>query len=141
MVKKKSQPDSSAPTVYHAPDDRPGAGRQDMRDLVDGFISHSLSRREFVQSLAALGVSATGIAVTIDAAEAVAAGGPGPGQQLTGTGGELLVEQMKAAGVRYMFTNPGSFEVGLLRRIPRSAHAAYRGPPRRHRHLHGGWLQ
>ena len=85
-----------------------------MRDLVDGFINHSLSRREFVHSLAAMGVSATGIAATIDAAEAVTAGSLTPGQQLTGTGGELLVEQMKAAGVRYMFTNPGSFEVGLF---------------------------
>ena len=85
-----------------------------MRDLVDGFINHSLSRREFVHSLAAMGVSATGIAATIDAAEAVTAGSLAPGQQLTGTGGELLVEQMKAAGVRYMFTNPGSFEVGLF---------------------------
>ena len=32
-----------------------------MRDIVDGFISHSLSRRQFVQSLAAIGVSAAGI--------------------------------------------------------------------------------
>ena len=44
-----------------------------MRDLVDGFISHRLSRRRFVKSLAALGVSATGIASTIEAAEAVTA--------------------------------------------------------------------
>ncbi|MFC1540283.1 thiamine pyrophosphate-binding protein [Gemmatimonadota bacterium] len=85
-----------------------------MRDLVDGFMSHSLSRRKFVQSLAAMGVSASGIAATIDAAEAVTDGSRVIGQQLTGTGGELLVEQMKAAGVRYMFTNPGSFEVGLF---------------------------
>ncbi|MFC1529746.1 thiamine pyrophosphate-binding protein, partial [Gemmatimonadota bacterium] len=85
-----------------------------MRDLVDGFMSHSLSRRKFVQSLAAMGVSASGIAATIEAAEAVTDGSRAIGQQLTGTGGELLVEQMKAAGVRYLFTNPGSFEVGLF---------------------------
>lgn len=59
-----------------------------MRELVGGFISHSLSRRKFVQSLAALGVSATGIASTIEAAEAVTGGGQGPGQPLTGAGGE-----------------------------------------------------
>jgi len=85
-----------------------------MRDLVDGFISHNLSRRTFVRSLAALGVSASGIAATIEAAEAVTEGGSAPGQRLTGTGGELMVEQMKAAGVRYLFTNPGSFEVGFF---------------------------
>jgi thiamine pyrophosphate-dependent acetolactate synthase large subunit-like protein len=85
-----------------------------MRDLVDGFIGQSLSRRDFVQSLAALGVSATGIAATVKAAEAVTTGAFASGRKITGTGGELMVEQMKAAGVRYMFTNPGSFEVGLF---------------------------
>jgi benzoylformate decarboxylase len=85
-----------------------------MRDLVDRYISHALSRREFVRSLAALGVSAGGIAAAVESAEAVAAGGAGPGRSVTGTGGGLLVEQMKAAGVRYLFTNPGSFEVGFF---------------------------
>ncbi|MFC1543777.1 thiamine pyrophosphate-binding protein [Gemmatimonadota bacterium] len=85
-----------------------------MRDLLDGFISHTLSRREFVQSLAAVGVSAAGISATIDAAEAVTTGGQVGGREITGTGGELLVEQMKAAGVRYLFTNPGSYEVGFF---------------------------
>ncbi|MFC1574474.1 thiamine pyrophosphate-binding protein [Gemmatimonadota bacterium] len=85
-----------------------------MRDLVDGFISHRLSRRDFVQSLAAVGVSAAGIAATVRSAEAVTTGALATGREVTGTGGELMVEQMKAAGVKYMFTNPGSFEVGLF---------------------------
>lgn len=34
-----------------------------------------------------------------------------PGTLFRGTGGELLVEQVKAAGTRYIFTNPGSLEV------------------------------
>ncbi len=85
-----------------------------MRDLVNGFLNQSLSRRTFVQSLAALGVSAPGIAATVRSAVAVTAGSLGSGREITGTGGELFVEQMKAAGVKYMFTNPGSFEVGLF---------------------------
>jgi thiamine pyrophosphate-dependent acetolactate synthase large subunit-like protein len=32
----------------------------------------------------------------------------------TGTGGQLMVEQLKAAAVDYIFTNPGSFEVGFF---------------------------
>ena len=32
----------------------------------------------------------------------------------SGTGGELLVEQVKAAGSRYIFTNPGSLEVAFF---------------------------
>ena len=89
-------------------------GELDMRDLVDGFISHSLSRRDFVRSLGALGVSAAGIAATVKSAEAVTGGSFVPGWNLTGTGGELMVAQMKDAGVKYMFTNPGSFEVGFF---------------------------
>jgi benzoylformate decarboxylase len=85
-----------------------------MRDLVDGFIGQRLSRRAFVHSLGAIGVSAAGIKATVRSAEAVTSGASGFGQSLTGTGGELMVEQMKAAGVEYMFTNPGSFEVGLF---------------------------
>jgi benzoylformate decarboxylase len=85
-----------------------------MRNLVDGFIGQRLSRRDFVQALGAIGVSSAGIATTVRCAEAVSDGSAGLGRALTGTGGELLVEQMKAAGVKYMFTNPGSFEVGLF---------------------------
>ena len=85
-----------------------------MRDIVDGFISHNLSRREFVQSLAAIGVSAAGIASVVKSAEAVTVGAIAGGRKFTGTGGELMVEQMKAAGVKYLFTNPGSFEVGFF---------------------------
>jgi benzoylformate decarboxylase len=85
-----------------------------MRDLVDGFIGQRLSRRAFVHSLGAIGVSAAGISATVRSAEAITVGASGRGRSVTGTGGELLVEQMKAAGVEYMFTNPGSFEVGLF---------------------------
>jgi benzoylformate decarboxylase len=85
-----------------------------MRDLVDGFISQRLSRRAFVHSLGAIGVSAAGISATVRSAEAVTSGAAGSGRNLTGTGGELMVEQMKAAGVDYLFTNPGSFEVGFF---------------------------
>jgi benzoylformate decarboxylase len=36
------------------------------------------------------------------------------GTKLTGTGGELLIAQAKAAGVRYLFTNPGSAEAAFF---------------------------
>jgi benzoylformate decarboxylase len=36
------------------------------------------------------------------------------GTKLTGTGGQLLVAQAKAAGVRYLFTNPGSAEAAFF---------------------------
>jgi len=85
-----------------------------MRDLVDGYLGRSLSRRNFVQSLAAIGVSGPGIAATVRSAEAVTDGTSGSGHEINGTGGDLFVEQMKAAGVKFLFTNPGSYEVGLF---------------------------
>lgn len=85
-----------------------------MKVLVHQFLENNLSRRGFVQALAALGVSSAGIQNVVHAAEATDASGSTPGRDVTGTGGDLMVEQMKAAGVRYLFTNPGSFEVGFF---------------------------
>jgi benzoylformate decarboxylase len=73
-----------------------------------------------MRSLTALGISAVGVQSIFWSAEAVAQGaetveGTAPvARQFTGTGGEIMVEQMNAAGVRYLFTNPGSFEVGFF---------------------------
>ena len=33
---------------------------------------------------------------------------------IEGTGGELVAAQARAAGVKYIFANPGSFESGLF---------------------------
>jgi len=85
-----------------------------MKDLMNRFLEHRISRRAFCQALAAMGVSATGITSVVRAAEATERGNAGMGRPFTGTGGELMVEQMKAAAVRYLFTNPGSFEVGFF---------------------------
>ena len=84
-----------------------------MREILNQFMDNRISRRTFVQALAALGVSAAGIESTVRAAEA-ALTGAGSGEMIHGTGGELMVAQMKRAGVRYLFTNPGSFEVGFF---------------------------
>jgi benzoylformate decarboxylase len=67
-----------------------------------------------VQSLVAIGVSTAGVASVVKSAEAASTGAIAAGRKVTGTGGELMVEQMKAAGVKYLFTNPGSFEVGFF---------------------------
>ena len=85
-----------------------------MRALLKQFLDQRLSRRDFVEALAALGISATGIEAVVRGSEAVDKSRSGPARRMTGTGGELMVEQMKAAGVRYLFTNPGSFEVGFF---------------------------
>ena len=84
-----------------------------MKELVHQYLAKEISRRGFIQSLAAIGVSQAGIRSAVHAAEAVDSAPSGSGRAVIGTGGELMVEQMKAAGVKYLFTNPGSFEVGF----------------------------
>ena len=86
-----------------------------MKQEMQRFMNGEISRRNFVSALAVLGIEATAAESVIRSAKAVAAGRPGDkGRQVTGTGGHILVEQMKDAGVKYLFTNPGSFEVGLF---------------------------
>jgi benzoylformate decarboxylase len=86
-----------------------------MNQLMQEFLEQRLSRRQFMQTLTALGISAAGVEALTRAAEAVAGASDAVSRQtVTGTGGELVVAQMKAAGVRYLFTNPGSYEVGFF---------------------------
>lgn len=80
-----------------------------MRDLLMGFLGREISRRDFGLRLAALGLSSTAVNTLVaDAAEAqapVAGGVP-----FTGTGAEVLVEMLRASGVRYVF---GTTSTGL----------------------------
>jgi benzoylformate decarboxylase len=87
-----------------------------MRDLVHEYFDGRLTRRTFFTRLVATGLTAAAARSVVDAAEsgtmpdAAAAAAPA----FSGTGGELLVEQIKAAGSKYIFTNPGSLEVAFF---------------------------
>ncbi len=86
-----------------------------INEIMGQFLDRSISRRSFMKALGAIGVSTAGISSIVKSAEAVERGmAPMKARSFTGTGGQLIVEQMKAAGVKYLFTNPGSFEVGFL---------------------------
>lgn len=90
-----------------------------MRELVKRYFDNALTRRGFARKVAGLGFTAAAAASMAEELEAAGepaeesreapAGGP-----MQGTGGELLVAQARAAGTEYLFTNPGSFEVGLF---------------------------
>jgi len=67
-----------------------------------------------VEGLTALGITAAGISTIVRSTQAAESGLPKTARRMTGTGGELMVAQMKAADVRFLFTNPGSFEVGFF---------------------------
>lgn len=89
-----------------------------MRELVSRFLNHGLSRRDFVKRLTALGFTAAAAAAILEPLEAMESPSgklsAAPESSVTGTGGELLVAQARAAGVEYLFANPGSFEVGFF---------------------------
>src|SRR6266446_1130050 len=89
-----------------------------MRHLIQRYLDHSLSRRGLLRSLSALGftsAAAQAILKPLEASETAATRADAPGSSLVeGTGGELVVAQAKAAGAQYLFTNPGSFEVGFF---------------------------
>ena len=88
-----------------------------MRELVSRFLNHGISRRDFVRNLGALGFTASAAAAILEPLEAMESpNGDVAAMETTasGSGGEIFVAQARAAGVEYLFTNPGSFEVGFF---------------------------
>src|SRR5258707_11876619 len=105
-----------------------------MRELVAKYLSHSISRRRFVNGLTKAGLTATAAQSVLGSVTSVSlaqgAGGatapvpyvppdanvfsaPGPGtiagvKQFQGTGGAALAEQLIACGVKYVFGNSAS---------------------------------
>ena len=89
-----------------------------MQQLIQRFLDHQLTRRGLSRKLAALGFTAAAaqsLIESLDATESASASlALPPAEKVTGSGGRLVMEQAKAAGSEYLFTNPGSFEVGLF---------------------------
>jgi benzoylformate decarboxylase len=87
-----------------------------MRELLRDYLNGNLSRRGFLTQLVAAGFTAGAAGSIIEAADEGTKPAPDGtrARVVTGTGGDLLAEQAKAAGTKYIFTNPGSFEVGFF---------------------------
>lgn len=87
-----------------------------MRTLLNDYYGGTLSRRGFLGSLVAAGFTAAAAARVVDAADLgdAHAAIDASATSVTGTGGDMLVAQLKAAGSRFVFTNPGSIEVGFF---------------------------
>jgi len=86
-----------------------------MQQLIRRYLDRELGRRGFIERLAAMGftlAAAKAFLEPLDASERAAVH-PDAAAASEGTGGELVVAQAKAAGAEYLFTNPGSFEVGF----------------------------
>ncbi|MBI4464555.1 MAG: thiamine pyrophosphate-binding protein [Acidobacteria bacterium] len=87
-----------------------------MKSLIKQYLDRGISRRGFLTGLAALGISsgtAKAMARSLSPASApLQQGGseelPSWVRPMQGTGGALLVEQLKAAGIQYIFCNPST---------------------------------
>jgi acetolactate synthase I/II/III large subunit len=89
-----------------------------MREIVTSYLKKKISRRGFMNRLAGIGFSAANVETILAPLEASERAGRNEpvasGYSFEGTGGALVVEQAKAAGAEYLFTNPGYLEVGLF---------------------------
>ncbi|MFC1729139.1 thiamine pyrophosphate-binding protein [candidate division KSB1 bacterium] len=88
-----------------------------MRSLITGYLDHTVSRRGFMKNMLASGFTLSSAESVIKSLEGVKEKNilhEGDYRTMTGSGGELLVQQIKDAGVKYVFTNTGSFEVGFF---------------------------
>ena len=93
-----------------------------MKHLIKQYLDRGISRRNFLSNLGALGI--TGVAAE-SMARSLAPFLPEAGdervestpswlRELRGTGGALLVAQLRAAGIEYVFFNPSSGEAPVF---------------------------
>jgi len=82
-----------------------------MLDLVGELLTGQLSRRGFLTGLAAASFAPSAARAALAAVEPLVPGGPLPEgftRKVTGTGADLLVEQMLETGADYLFVSNGS---------------------------------
>src|SRR5215475_12598884 len=81
-----------------------------MKELIKQYLDHGMSRRQFTTALGALGMSTTAAKAVAQSLETFGQGSPPPAamREMKGTGGALFVQQLKAAGVEYIFFNPST---------------------------------
>ncbi len=85
-----------------------------MRELVARYLRHSISRRDFLKSLTATGVSLAAaesvLSTLVPVAHAQEAGGAAARgiKVFEGSGGACMAEQLIASGVKYVFGNSSS---------------------------------
>lgn len=89
-----------------------------MREAVHQYLESGLSRRGFLRTLTAMGVtaaSARSVLASLEATNGELEPSDAPESLIVeGTGGDLVIAQAKAAGTRFLFTNPGSLETGFF---------------------------
>jgi len=89
-----------------------------MKELLKQYIDEGISRRTLMANLSAAGLSAVATNAIAEALAPVgaraAAASPGAVRNVTGTGGQLYLQQLKAAGVEYYFFNPSTGDAPIF---------------------------
>jgi benzoylformate decarboxylase len=89
-----------------------------MKELVKQYLDQGISRRTLMANLSAAGLSAVAANTVAQALAPVsaqaAAASPGAVRDVTGTGGRLYLQQLKAAGVEYYFFNPSTGDAPIF---------------------------
>jgi hypothetical protein len=89
----------------------PDMGGRSMKRLIKQFLDDGLSRRQLMTGLSALGLSsvaAKSMAQSLAPFGQAATPPVSAVREMRGTGGALFVQQLKAAGVEYIFFNPST---------------------------------
>ena len=94
-----------------------------MKGMIKGYLDRTISRRRLLSGLATMGmasVAAKSMASSLAAFQAPKDGGGGDGspppwmKRVRGTGGKLLIEQLKQAGVSHMFVGCSAGGVSIF---------------------------
>jgi thiamine pyrophosphate-dependent acetolactate synthase large subunit-like protein len=88
-----------------------------MRSILSSYLNNAISRRGFIKNMLASGftiASADSILKSLENARGDLPTGAVEFKTIQGSGGDLLVSQIKEAGVKYVFTNTGSYEAGFF---------------------------
>ena len=79
-----------------------------MRDVLQHFLDHEISRREFGAGLTALGLSTAAASSVLASATDESDQLPRDGIRVEGNGADILVETFRAADVSYVFGTTGT---------------------------------
>jgi acetolactate synthase I/II/III large subunit len=88
-----------------------------MKDLIKQYLDNGLSRRQLMTGLSALGMSTVAVKSVAQSLETYGQGAAPPAsamREMRGTGGALFVQQLKAAGVEYLFFNPATSDYPIF---------------------------
>src|ERR1700730_2423492 len=92
--------------------------KRSMKELVRQYLDRDISRRAMMKNLSAVGLGAVAAKSVMEALAPVSAqaatDNPGAIRDVKGNGGQLYLQQLKAAGVEYYFFNPSTGDAPIF---------------------------